>query len=256
MSKVNDDTMVKHFDYANTLKAEFLKTGNTELIEKMRKVHGCAIFDNFLLKKTLSENYSSRLPDDYAILLSNNESLLHVIHCHIRFCEKKAYPHNDNTSASLDYNTRTPSVNTTEYLDNLQTTEANRILSRLSEQYPILSPITSLNGMSDIMSESVSNYDVRRPTLVNYTGLKWCPMSQQFQPVWQQFKTTANQRYPGLQIAELDVAKDDTELYKLANKVGVNGFPTIVLFYNDHIYRQEGSTDLQHIYTFLDKHLH
>jgi thiol-disulfide isomerase/thioredoxin len=95
------------------LKSAFLNTSrnNNEqakhLIKQMRELHGCAVWCQYRLSGRI--NGSSN--DEDWILLSTNCSFLHVMHTHIRVCEKKLYPSTESNrgkSESITLTTPTP----------------------------------------------------------------------------------------------------------------------------------------------------
>ena len=105
--------------------------------------------------------------------------------------------------------------NLTDYVNNLTSSEARHLASEYNE---------------NSIQQSAENPqpDVTKPTLINYWADS-CGFSTKFDPHWKNFKKIASQKFPHLQITELNV-KHDTSLNDLAKKVGVEGYPTLVYF--------------------------
>jgi len=97
MSKVSHSNMNEHCNKVTLLKKNFLlqfksdPTKGQDIIKEMRIIHGCAIYDSDVFLKNVEAKNVDSVSDDDWIKLSTNESLLSVIHGHIRTCEKLAY---------------------------------------------------------------------------------------------------------------------------------------------------------------------
>ena len=130
-------------------------------------------------------------------------------------------------------------INTSDYINNLTSSEAARLASeyeknKITEKSPLNS---NLNSKQTNQNGGIF-FDINKPTLINYYA-DWCGFSQKFLPVWNEFKSKGN-KYPELQITELNIGMDK-QLNKIALKAGVNGYPTIVLFYKGKTYPQVAS---------------
>ena len=125
-------------------------------------------------------------------------------------------------------------MNTSEYINNITSTEASRLASEYQKMQP------SIN-----LSHANKTLDVDKPTLVYYWA-DWCGYSTKFNPTWKEFELNSKNKFPNLQVIELNVNDDaqilngkklsKQELNKLASDVGVQGYPSVVLFYNKKTY--------------------
>jgi len=107
------------------------------------------------------------------------------------------------------------------------------------------------SDLQESLNYTQNNFDVTKPTLINYWA-DWCGASNRFNPTWKTFKSNVETKYPHLQITELNVGNDQ-KLIKLASRVGVKGYPTLVLFYNNKIHSQAGNMSIDQIHLFIDK---
>lgn len=64
-----------------------------ETLKHMRSIHGCAIYETSMDKDYIIEKNIDNVSENELIKLSINASLLHVIHSHIRCCERMLYKH-------------------------------------------------------------------------------------------------------------------------------------------------------------------
>jgi thiol-disulfide isomerase/thioredoxin len=137
----------------------------------------------------------------------------------------------------------TGTENLTEYINNLTSSEAGHLESAYDKN--ILKATTA----QDIGKKK---FDVNKPTLINYWA-DWCGYSQKFREHWEKFKSTADRNHPNLQVTELNVQRDAT-LNDLAKKVGVNGYPTLVLFNNGRKYhRTAGELKAEDVEKFVNE---
>lgn len=136
---------------------------------------------------------------------------------------------------------RIDSQNTTEILNGLTNTEADRMY----KDYQLKK--RSQNG-----GNQNRQLDFKKPTIINYWA-DWCPYSTKFTPQWKSFVEKAKSVYPDIQVLDLNVSKDP-ELQKLAQKVGVKGFPTLVYFNNNKkYYLVAGNSTVDDIMAFIQK---
>ena len=145
-------------------------------------------------------------------------------------------------------------INTSEYIDNLTSSEAHHLESEYEKMVRSKSSKTSKTSKTSKPTKSTpqkGGVDVDQPTLVNYWA-DWCGYSKKFQEPWNDFKKTAGQKYPGLKVTELNV-KRDPELNKLASQVGVTGYPTLVLFHQKkpHL-ATAGNMSINNIHDFIN----
>lgn len=110
-------------------------------------------------------------------------------------------------------------TNTTDYLNNLTSTEAKNMADKYDN---------GSSSLTDMLNKQKSNLNVNNPTLVYYWA-DWCGVCQRFKNTWNEFKKQAAQKYPNLQISELNIG-NNKDLIKMASQVGVEGYPTLMLF--------------------------
>lgn len=288
--------------------------GDVHLLREMRILHGKAIYNNFLDELEISKK---EMPseEDY-IRLSGHSSLLHVIHCHIRKCEKTMFqlksdrvpsalteraheqlsaknivPTNnnklikirtnetgteelsiinpetersdinqsnifsDNPKKNVILNNNYQPGNTSDYINNLGTTEASRLGSDYNKNigsteknplnYENIKNLSEkvINNIKDALHLSGGadgkEMDVNNPTLVNYWA-DWCGYSKKFQKAWNDFKESAKDKFPNLQVTDLNVGKNE-DLNNIAKKADVHGYPTVVMFHNGKRYNKVAS---------------
>lgn len=125
----------------------------------------------------------------------------------------------------------------TEAIDNLETTELGHIYSEYERE--------QTGGI---------HKNATQPTIILYWA-DWCGPSENFAPKWEEFKKQAPIRFPNLQVNELNIGKDD-ELRELARTIGVEGFPSLVLFVNGKTYKiVPTKLSVEDISGFIDKYL-
>lgn len=95
--------------------------------------------------------------------------------------------------------------------------------------------------------------DVTKPTIINYWA-SWCGYSNRFLDTWKSFEHGAPSLFPILQVLDLDVG-NDKQLIELAEKVGVKGYPTAVLFINKKIIPFRGERNLENLNKFVKDNL-
>lgn len=120
-------------------------------------------------------------------------------------------------------------TNTSEYINNLTTTEAKKLFSEEKNQIGVVKP-------------QIEKLDIYKPTIINYWG-DWCGYSINFLPEWNKFKEDVEflKQYPELQVLDFHVAYNDKEAANTAKKAGVKGYPTVILFYNNQRYSKVAS---------------
>lgn len=196
----------------------------------------------------------------YAVLRMNPGQKCYDISLHgLTQTESPSVPHQEMSVSDLmrRVGTRSPrlnivsprlnmtseSMNTSEYLNNIGTTEARELL-----------------GASETKSEMKSeqqggippNLDVNKPTVINFWA-DWCGYSNRFLPAWESFKEYAKTHYPKLQVLDLNVQKD-TELRSIASSAGVSGFPTVVFFCDGKIdYMVAGNKNKEDLCKFVEE---
>ena len=124
-------------------------------------------------------------------------------------------------------------ANLTDMVNDINTTEAEDLLNDFEKKTSILMSKSNASANQSVVSSNASaGLDKTKPTLVLYWA-DWCGYSTRFTPEWEKFKADAKGK-TDLQIVDLNVGKDE-ELSDLASKVGVKGFPTLVLFNNKKV---------------------
>ncbi len=88
---------------------------------------------------------------------------------------------------------------------------------------------TQVGGHGSETINKLEKYDKTKPTIINYWA-DWCGPSNRFLPNWKEFVAKAKANFPELQVLDLNVGKDKKK-NELAMNVGVEGYPTIVVFY-------------------------
>lgn len=143
-------------------------------------------------------------------------------------------------------------TNTSEYIKNLTSTEANRLVSEYNKTLPVketvltlakpskLTQSSKLTQPSKLTQQGGDKMEVSKPTLINYFA-DWCDFSKKFAPEWEEFKNNASKNFPDLQVTELNVCKDP-KLSKIAASAGVTGYPTLVLFNNGYTEKRVAGT--------------
>ncbi len=156
----------------------------------------------------------------------------------------------ENIMTGGNNNTSVPSLNDdnlTEFVNNITSSEAARFLSDNDNQMNSIKSSNS-NKLSAINQQSRS---ITKPTLVNFWA-EWCGWSKKFGPTWEKFKETASIKYPELQIAELNSKNE--KIGEIPKKIGVKGFPTLVLYRDGKIYKKSaGSLTLEGIDKFINE---
>lgn len=193
----------------------------------------------------------------------------------------------DTNSATINtISANRNTLNTTEYINNLTTTEANDLLKEYEKNqtggqngpsnqkvvginYPSNQDAAAIHRPSNqtaVALDRPSNQDVvsvdlpakqtggendyyKIPTLINFWA-DWCPASQKFKPTWDTFIKSATKNFPQLKIYDVNV-KRNNDLIDCATKVGVEGYPTVVLLYKDKIHHLLGNKSVKDIEKFV-----
>lgn len=238
---LNDVTAMKEKfldELKGTKKVELL----TNYIEKMRYIHGCAIYDDQIYKLDIVHEKPTSIPHDDFIRLSKNASILFTIHKHIMMCETKLIDimestrsiknnnqTNDKKNKYMDLNINDIKTGFTNFVDKLMNYE-DKIATNLK---PTLPDIQAQLGGND--EEIEMELDVTKPTIINYWA-DWCGPSNRFLNEWNKFKQSAKKLFPHLQVQDLNV-ENDNDKKMLAKENGVNSFPTIILYNNGKRYK-------------------
>jgi thiol-disulfide isomerase/thioredoxin len=296
MSEIVHGKISTYASKVTKLKDEFIKVYDDEksaldILKQMRICHGMAICE---YQKHINEinKMQHNITESNLITISTNYSFLHIIHEHIRNCERTLYTtkkaneksnnngmdvsknkvsakittnmegvdeillggmetdteikqsvntsdlfstfdinvqkkskHNINPLNSNVQYERSDLMNTSDFINNLTTTEANRLFSEYEKK------------QVGIVKPQIKNLDIYKPTIINYWG-NWCGYSMKFLPEWNKFKEDVEfmKQYPELQVLDLHVARDDKDAAALAKKAGVDGYPTVILFYRNKKY--------------------
>ncbi|XWV24927.1 thioredoxin domain-containing protein [Tupanvirus deep ocean] len=136
--------------------------------------------------------------------------------------------------------TNDSNMNTSDYINNLTSTEAERLASDYKKTQNFDTNTKSNSSKNyDKSIQTFTNFKVDKPTLINYWA-DWCGPSKAFKPNWDKFVNTYKNKFQDLQVTDLNVKTDD-KLNKLASAAGVKGYPTLVLFYNGSKYHKVAS---------------
>ena len=136
----------------------------------------------------------------------------------------------------------------TDIIDRLTSTEAANLLN--DHKQTNSNTMRFMNGGAQMNTKDM---DVNKPTVIKYFA-NWCGPSNGFKPTWDEIVATLNAKYPNVQHCTLDVGHDK-ELMQLAQKVGVKGYPTVIIFYNGKIIPYEGKRTTSEFMEFLNKRL-
>lgn len=265
----NQITKLKN-EFASVFKQD--EDAAVNILKKMRIIHGLAIYDDVVEKSEIEKKGPSELSEDILIRLSTNASMLHIMHSHVRQCERLAYNHKrgiamDSLLSSDDHSLKkletsskdkkfghsslhtenhdmrnifepntlprsdtkiqkgsschaklppveSDSFNTTEYINNLNTSDAAKLVSEYEKQ---------------------SNVKPNSSDKLVYYLASWCPYSQKFNKTWDEFMKNARSKFPNLQIEKIDVGNDKDKVNE-ALQMGVSGYPTIVIIHNGKTY--------------------
>lgn len=152
----------------------------------------------------------------------------------------------------------TQSLGSTEAINRLTNTEAAKLINEYDQN--ITQMIGGSVGTASEMKSSLrdnftrghdhQHYDPKKTTVIYYWA-DWCGYSQRFQNEWINLQTMLRNEYPDIQFCNLNV-KRDKELIKLAECIGVRGYPTIVLFHQGKIHHFiAGNKTAKDVMTFL-----
>lgn len=235
MPYARNNDIKSHADAVYDLKKEFISLVQNQqdekkivdIMKKMRSLYGSAIYYDSLYKKNLIDKYVSTKPTECELInLSINSGLLHLIHEHIKQCDKIAYNFKNklvSEEKQFDENVINEMLNkersenkikpvikkvspTTETLSiknfNTESESESKINTsdfgkrrRLSS-----SPVTDINTSEFI--DKITSSDAARlvsdyapsteksensPILVYYWA-DWCRHSEKFNPTWEKFK--------------------------------------------------------------------
>ncbi|ANB50649.1 thioredoxin domain-containing protein [Powai lake megavirus] len=150
--------------------------------------------------------------------------------------------------------------NTTEFINNLDTEQADNIYSKYQRQNNNLVTDNDDNDNNDYDDDFTNQMgghyiDPSKPVLVNYWA-DWCGVSRRFLPTWEKFRDSAKEKYANLVIRDVDMGKNENELQQQISKFGVKGYPTMVL-YKDGMTESKvaGNMTVNDIHNFIDANL-
>ena len=123
--------------------------------------------------------------------------------------------------------------NTSDQMDELTTDEFNRIFSEHQKNKK-----AQRGGYNEKDLFDANKFDVNKPTIINYWA-GWCGASINFKPIWEKFVLKAKEKYPNLQVADLNT--EGGKAKELAGDIKITKLPTQILYYNGTKYRREGS---------------
>lgn len=131
--------------------------------------------------------------------------------------------------------------------DQAATESTTEILNKLNSEQ-----ISELMKEYEEKKNNKNSLSTSKTTIVNYYA-NWCGPSKKFYPHWVEFKKMAELKYPNLQVLELDVGTDK-ELSDLAEKVGVTGYPTVILFHKGQVIKRNAG-DAATLCKFIDEQM-
>ncbi|AEQ33117.1 thioredoxin domain-containing protein [Megavirus chiliensis] len=147
--------------------------------------------------------------------------------------------------------------NTTEFINNLDTEQADNIYSRYQRQNNNLDTDDNNDDYDDDFTNQMGGHyiDPSKPVLVNYWA-DWCGVSRRFLPTWEKFRDSAKEKYANLVIRDVNMDKNENELQQQISKFGVRGYPTMVL-YKDGMTESKvaGNMTVNDIHNFIDANL-
>lgn len=130
----------------------------------------------------------------------------------------------------------------TDYINNLNTSEANR-LEKLYDKDEL-----------DLKNTEKKNFEVDKPTIINFWA-DWCGWSKSFLPTWEKFREEAKKKFPNLQVGDLNTAHNKN-FEAIAQNAGVTAYPTIVFFNKGSKYNTGASRlSVDDINKFIADHL-
>ncbi|AGF85278.1 hypothetical protein QJ854_gp504 [Moumouvirus goulette] len=156
------------------------------------------------------------------------------------------YQTRDNFGTNNTNNLNNNNMNTMN--NNMNTMNNNNIGTRMTGN------IGDMNNQSG----GADPIDVTKPVLVNYYA-DWCGVSRRFLPTWNKARESFREKYPNLVTRDVNMKRDDPdvkELQGMASKLGVQGYPTLVLYKDGNTEsRIAGNMTLADIHNFLDSKL-
>jgi thiol-disulfide isomerase/thioredoxin len=144
-----------------------------------------------------------------------------------------------NTNSKNIFDIASSLNNTSDRLGNMGSTEANKLLS------------TSNTFRRFRQGGGADKFDVNKATLINFWA-DWCPASIAFLNDWNKFKEDAVNKYPDLQVIDLNVQRDENKV-NIAKSANVNAYPTLVLFCNDEVNHSAGGRSPSAVSKFVDE---
>ena len=97
MSEILERNMYDFVDKVTNLKKRFNvekeeQQNARNIINEMRIIHGKALITDFYEKQNIITKGINNITNDDYVKISFSESLLYLIHCHIKECESVAFP--------------------------------------------------------------------------------------------------------------------------------------------------------------------
>nr|AEX62726.1 thioredoxin domain-containing protein [Moumouvirus Monve] len=162
----------------------------------------------------------------------------------------------------------------TDMINNLNTEQADSLLSRYQTRDNFgtnntnnlnnnsnnnnIGTMTGNIGDMNNQSGGADPIDVTKPVLVNYYA-DWCGVSRRFLPTWNKARESFREKYPNLVVRDVNMKRDDPdvkELQGMASKLGVQGYPTLVLYKDGNTEsRIAGNMTVADIHNFIDAKL-
>lgn len=259
-----------------------------EILRTMRQIHGSAIMAD--LEKQLMIDRTKKATPEQLVDLSMDASLIHVIHGHIRCCEKTLFSHKrgDNssqpnvwlidedktTSFSTAMENKQPEVSQlsdkteilsieipkSETVSAMKATGGKYVESdadfgtteaaRMFEEYNINTPQQAPAMKNAYYAKGGNNKSDSNAVVLFHAN--WCPACKTFMPNWLEAKKQFMAQYPNASFTEYDVERD-TKKVEIAKMAGVKAYPTVYARKGDHVELFRGSSILADLKKFADK---
>ncbi|MEM0354083.1 MAG: protein disulfide isomerase family protein [Thermoplasmata archaeon] len=154
---------------------------------------------------------------------------------------KRIKSESPTSSAKHDIIPSSRKFDTSEFVSQLTTTEAEKLFSAFKQEQA-----------KKASEKDVSHSWMEKPTLVNFWA-DWCPFSIKFKPEWDAFVKMAKEMYKDINLEDVNVKKD-MYLAKMAQDCGVDGYPSLVFFYKGKKYiTLAGNLEKDDIRKFVEK---
>jgi protein disulfide-isomerase A6 len=80
----------------------------------------------------------------------------------------------------------------------------------------------------------------------------WCPHCKNFSPIWEQFDNYVKRNFPSVKVSKM---KCEGGNEAICNQKGVNGFPTVILYYKNKEFKFDGNRTISSLADFIVKNI-